>query len=386
MGTEVKISKKKRNIILIIVAVLLVLLALFLFWFFNRKFDVTFKVNDNDTYKIQVKYNQMIKEEDVKKQEELGEDFIDWYEVLSTENDKEVLAEESFDFTTKIKTAKTLRAVYKEKPKTITITFDSKGGSKVNNVVINLGEELNLPKNPTRNGYTFVAWNLKNGTPVYNKAKFDEDVTLYANWKKNEEQISLSLSRSIIHRNGNNTSKATAKVQNSTGKVTYTIDDADCVSIDKNTGALTARETITGSSAKIKAWLNKCAVNGKVVTVTATLPSGKSASAKLTLEKDLELYASNSSIKRGVTITANGKVLPADKEKFYVDANQTVTWSAKADDAYGTCTAVNKTQKSTSYEGNLGAQCTDGNYRNTLITATTPANQKITIKYYRTVN
>lgn len=38
------------------------------------------------------------------------------------------------------------------------------------------------------------------------------------------------------------------------------------------------------------------------------------------------------------------------------------------------------------YEGNLGAQCTDGNYRNTLITAITEANQKLTITYYREVN
>ncbi len=408
MENEVKTSKKKTKSVLIIVTVLLVLLGLFLFWFFNRKFDIIFKVNDNEKYAIQVKYNQTIKEEDIKSNEELGENFIGWYEVISTDNGEEVLAKDSFDFSTKISDNKSLKAVYKakeEKVETITITFDTKGGNKIDSITINKGEELTLPKNPTRNGYTFVTWELKDGTPIYNKAKLNEDTTLYANWKKNEEPkkeepkkeepkkeepkeetIGLSLSRNTIHREGNKTAKAIAKVENASGNVTYTIDDDNCVTIDSKTGELTANDVITGSGAKVKAWLKACAVNGKVVTVTATLPSGKSASTKLTIEKDLELYASFYSLPKHETVTANGKVLPASNEKFSVEANQVVTWSAKADDDTN-CTPVKKTNpKSKNYEGNLGAQCTDGNYRNTLITATTEGNQKITIKYYREVN
>lgn len=402
MKKKEKDSKKKLKITLIIVGALLIVVAVFLFWFFNRKFDVTFKINTTEEYTIKVKYNHKIKEEDIKTNEELGENFIAWYEVESTtEENEEVLAEDSYDFETKIKKDTTLRAVYKavsDTKETITISFNTNGGNKVSSITIEKGGSLTFPANPKKNGYTFAGWTLKNGKSVKNNTTFNEDTTLYASWDKEkentttttttkakEETISLSLSRSVLHRNGNKTSKATAKVENASGEVTYSIDNNVCVKIDSKTGDLTAREAATGTSAKVNAWKNTCAVDGNKVIVTATLPSGKSASATLTIEKDLELYASNSSIKRQATVTENGKTFPAYQEKFYVDANQTVTWSAKAVDN-SSCTPVNKTSKSTSYEGNLGSQCTDGNYRNTYITATTNANQKLTIQYYRQVN
>ncbi len=402
--TEENDSKKKIKIVLIMIGSLLILIGLFLFWFFNRKFDVTFKVNDSNKYVIQVKYNQKIKEKDIKTDKELGENFIDWYEVVSTDNDKEKLAKDNFDFSTKIKGDISLKAVYKGeevKVETVTVTFDTKGGNKIDSVTINKGEELTLPENPTRDGYTFVNWELEDGTTISNKAKLENDTTLYANWKKKEEakkeeakeeepkkeeKISLSLSRSVIHRSGNNTSVATAKVENASGDVTYSIDSNVCVSIDKNTGALTAEDEPTGSAAKIKAWNRTCAVDGNTVTVTATLPSGKSASAKLTIEKDLVLYASYYSISKHLTVTDDGQKSYANGTNFSVEANQTVTWTAKAVDANGNCTPVNKTKESISYEGNTGEQCTDGSYRDTNITATTGANQKITVYYYTGVN
>lgn len=203
---------------------------------------------------------------------------------------------------------------------------------------------------------------------------------------KKEETISLSLSRKVIHRKGYKTSKANAKVENASGDVTYSIGSNVCVTIDAKTGDITANDEPNGSATKINTWKHTCAENGKVVTFTATLPNGKSASVKLTIEKDLILYASNSSIPRSETVTSNGKILSSCENKFSVDANQSVTWSAEADDAYGSCTPTKKTTKSTSYDGNLGAQCTDGNYRNTTVTATTDANQKLSIKYTQVVN
>lgn len=414
MKKETKGLKKKMTISLIIVGVILILLGIFLFWFFNRKFNVNFKINDSENYTIQVKYNQTIKEEDIKNEEQLGEYFIGWYEILNTENDEDILAEESFDFSTKIKSEKNLKAVFEEETieeepvvedgesETIKITFDSNGGSKVSAITLNKGGKLTFPKSPTKSGYTFVNWTTQDGKTVKNKTTFQKDTVLYAKWDKveevkqeeqettkKEETISLSLSRSVIHRNGNKTSKASAKVENASGDVTYAIDNNVCVSINKTTGDLTANEAASGSGAKVRAWKNACAENGKTVKVTATLPSGKSASATLTIEKDLVLSASNGSVKGANTVDANTThaVYPADSNKrFYVDANQTVTWSAKANDAYGTCIPVSVTSKSDSYTGDLKSQCTDGNSRNTYITATTTANQKITIQYYQNIN
>lgn len=402
MEKEVKTSKKMK-IVLIIVAVLLILVAAVLLWFFNRKFDVTFKINDNEKYTIQVKYNKTIKDKDIKSNDELGENFIDWYEVISVEDDSDILAKDSFDFETKIKENKTLKAVYKAEQKeeekeieTIKITFDSKGGSKINSVTINAGAKLSFPKSPTRNGYTFVSWTLANGKEVKNNTVFKENTTLYAKWNKveepkkeepKEETISLTLSRNVIHRNGIKTANAIARVENATGNVTYSIDSNVCVTIDKNTGLVTANDIPEGNGSKIKAWMNSCANDGNTVTITAKLTSGKSASATLAIEKDLVLNASfgNAAEKQNVTQDKQNFDTNRDKE-FSIEANQSVTWSVKPEGTNCTTTSSNNV-KSTNYNGTILAKCNGTpSWERTLVTATTDANQKLSVYYNQVVN
>lgn len=95
----------------------------------------------------------------------MGETFIGWFQIIGEKDGEDVLSDKEFNFSTKITENIKLKVVYKgEKVKeTITITFDSKGGSKVNPITINKGEELNLPKNPTLKGNTFKSWTNKNG-------------------------------------------------------------------------------------------------------------------------------------------------------------------------------------------------------------------------------
>jgi uncharacterized repeat protein (TIGR02543 family) len=76
-----------------------------------------------------------------------------------------------------------------EEVKTFKVTFDSKGGSKVNAQTIECGKALTLPSNPTKSGYTFKGWEDKHGKSILTGAKFTcENVTLYAIWEKNEEK------------------------------------------------------------------------------------------------------------------------------------------------------------------------------------------------------
>lgn len=386
MKKEDKSSKKKTKIVLIVIAVLLVLLGAFLFWFFNRKFDVTFKVNNSEKYTIQVKYNQTINEKDIKEKEELGENFRGWYEIVSTDKGKDVLAKESFDFSTKIKSKKSLKAVYEvQGEETITITFDTKGGNEIDSITINKGEALALPENPTKNGYTFSKWTLENGDTVNNNTEFNEDTTLYANWdkaeepkkeeNKKEEKISLTLSRSIIHRNGYNTSKATANVENASGEVTYEIDNNVCVSINSKTGELTANEAATESGAKIRAWRNTCAVDGKTVTVTAKLPSGKSATATLYIEKDLTLFGTDRNSLEKKEVTRNEMLFNTYSDNtFSIDANQSVT-----------LTSGNPAASCTPSNNNQTYNCTT-NTDTTIVIVATNANQTLSIKYVPEIN
>ena len=43
---------------------------------------------------------------------------------------------------------------------TLTVRFDSNGGSKIDSIKIKKGETLTEPLAPTRDGYTFVEWTL----------------------------------------------------------------------------------------------------------------------------------------------------------------------------------------------------------------------------------
>ena len=307
-----KKDENKKKIIAIISGIILVAIIVFLLWFFNRKFDVTFDMNNGTKEEIvKVKYHQTINKKDIKDQKDLGELFIAWYEVVGIKEKEDVLADKPFDFNTKINRNIKLKALYEEKAKTITITFDSKGGSAVNPITINKGTELILPKNPTYAGYNFRGWYDKNQTPIHNNALLEEDTTLYAKWDRKEEKISLSLSRNTLHVNGIKTATATAKVENPRGKVTYSLSNTNCMTINENTGAISVSSNPKNCS------------NGASITVTAKTPSGKSATAIIYYEKDLALTHESKTYTQNDTIIANDSA-------FTVNANQNVSWNIEA--------------------------------------------------------
>ncbi len=316
-----KIDKNKKKIIAIVSCIILIAIIIFLLWFFNRKFDVTFDLNNGTKEEIiKVKYHQTINEKDIKDQKELGESFIAWYEVVGIKEKKDVLADKPFDFNTKINKNIKLKALYEGKVETITITFDSKGGSTVDPITINKGAELILPKEPTYAGYTFKGWYDTNETPIHNNALLEEDTTLYAKWEKitetktepqKEEKISLSLSRDTLHVNGIKAATATATVENSSGKVTYSLSDTSCMTINENTGAINVVSNPKNCS------------NGATITVTAKTPSGKSATATIYYEKDLVLTHDGKTYTQDDTTSGKSST-------FTVNANQNVSWNIDA--------------------------------------------------------
>lgn len=320
-------NNKKRNIILIVAGLLLLIIILFLLWFFNRKFEVTFDYNNGTKEEaVYVKYNKTINSKDVKTKEDLGEQFIDWYLILEEKDGKDVLADKPYDFKTRINKNTKLKAVYEGVVETITVTFDSKGGSNVDAITINKGTELTLPKNPTYKGYTFKGWVDVNDRPIYDKALLSEDTTLYAKWKKVEEKketpkqekkeeptievkpekITLSLSRDTIHYNGIKTAKASAKVENATGDVTYSLSNTLCMGIDAKTGVITAKN-------------NGACSKGAEIKVYAKTPSGTTAEQTIYYEKDLELTSKGESYSKYASFYG-------DSNGYYVTANQNVTW------------------------------------------------------------
>ena len=397
---EVETSKEKdkKRTILIVVGVVLLAIILFLLWFFNRKFDITFDLNNGTKdIVVKVKYNKVINEKDIKKKEQLGDSFIDWYEVIGTKDNEDVLAKEAFDFKTKIKKNTKIKAVYEGTPETITITFDTRGGSSIDSITINKGGELSLPGNPTYSGYKFVNWEDANGTVIGNNTKFEESTTLYAKWEKveepkketpkpeepkkeepkKEEKISLTLSTTLLHRNGTNTSKATASTENVSGNVVYSVNN-NCVSINSSTGDITANN----DSASCK--------NGGTVTVTATTPGGKTASANLTLEKDLTLTITAGSESKTISYDSPNKEFATPEASFEIIPNiDIVRWWGKCF-YYNNCKYTGSRATLTrAFRGNFEQEIRDtGEVKKdaVIITATTEAGQNLDFKVVKLAN
>lgn len=67
-----------------------------------------------------------------------------------------------------------------KKPITYNVFFETDGGSSVKSQIVEEGNQVKKPANPTRNGYTFAGWTLyeKVGT-TYTKIKDIEGVETY---------------------------------------------------------------------------------------------------------------------------------------------------------------------------------------------------------------
>ena len=71
-----------------------------------------------------------------------------------------------------------------------TITFDSKGGSDIPPQNQMYGELLDLPEDPTREGYEFTGWYVDTACDDAWDVQVDiieSDITLYAGWEKTSE-------------------------------------------------------------------------------------------------------------------------------------------------------------------------------------------------------
>ncbi|MGN1311956.1 MAG: hypothetical protein ACI4U4_02955, partial [Bacilli bacterium] len=178
----------------------------------------------------------------------------------------------------------------------------------------------------------------------------------------------------------------------SNSKVTYSLSSTACAKIDSSTGAITVlSESEMGSNIQI-------CEQGETVTVTGKLPSGKSASVKVNIEKDLagRFYGSNSAYNDRY-IGSSQTVEQGATSEFTIKANQDVTWNASCVDAVDyaqrTCTYIGKTSSTaTIFKGTLAATYTNpsgstsNSYANSKVTFYTKAGQAIVLTINQDIN
>ena len=144
---------------------------------------VTLDLDDGSlTKKVNVKKGEKLEKPETPTRD--GYDFVSWQ-----------LDGKDYDFNKVVEKDITLKATWKEKK--LKVTFDSKGGTAVAAQEISINGVVKAPKEPTKNGWTFVEWQFE-GKKYDFKAEVKTDMTLVATWKlsqtyQKEESITKKL-------------------------------------------------------------------------------------------------------------------------------------------------------------------------------------------------
>ncbi len=95
-----------------------------------------------------------------------------------------------YTFSTPVSNNITLYAEWEDdgscNPNTYVVKFNSNGGSSVKSETVIEGNRATVPVNPTKNGYKFLGWTDKNGRNFNFNTRIYENITLYAEWEKEE--------------------------------------------------------------------------------------------------------------------------------------------------------------------------------------------------------
>lgn len=163
---------QKIGVSISILTILIIIGIIVLSLFSKPIYTVEFITNSDTSIK-----SQKVKAKDkvVVPVEPQREDFIftGWY-----------LNNEEFNFNTKVTKNIILEARWiPEEKKMITLSFDSVGGSVVENIEIEVGTILENIPNPTKEGFLFQGWYYLNKAYIFNKP-IVENMTFIAKWKK----------------------------------------------------------------------------------------------------------------------------------------------------------------------------------------------------------
>lgn len=228
----------------------------------------------------------------------------------------------------------TLKATWiSETADTITIKFDTDGGSKIDDMIVVKGETLKLPQNPTKEGYKFKTWIDKNETPIYDEALLSEDTTLKAVWEKveNKSTSSNNSNSSGNSQTENKTVQATGVKLNTTSKsMTVNTTDKLVATIEPSNAS---DKTVTWSSDNTSVITvdkngNIKAVGLGEANITVKTANGKTATAKVISDvKNITLSVENQTISKYGTIKSTTITANIDSNGYNVP-NSLITWSA----------------------------------------------------------
>ncbi len=163
--------KDKKLPLIIGIILLLAVVGVILYFVLNKKITITFIDDSTTVQTLKIKKGEKITLPDVDKE---GYNFEGWYY-----NGNKVSKDDTFSKDTTIVGKWIIVGA-----STMTFTFDTVGGNKIEPLTVECDTEFHLPT-PTKSGYKFLEWRDKNEIVISYETKLVcEDVELKANWEQ----------------------------------------------------------------------------------------------------------------------------------------------------------------------------------------------------------
>lgn len=236
----------KNKLLIIIGSIIAAIAIIFIVLSTNNKQEITYNVFFNtdggtpiDTQVVN-KGQQVTKPVDPIKD---GYTFIEWtYEG------------ETYDFTHEVTSDLTLTAKWiklEDDVETFIVKFESNGGTTISNQIVAKGNKIEKPVNPTKDGYTFVGWTLKD--EIYNFDNIvEENIELKAKWEKVKDTTTTNTSNKKTTTTTTTTKPATTTTTTTTTKPTPTPEEKYTVTFNSNGGSSVSSQTVVKGSKAIQ--------------------------------------------------------------------------------------------------------------------------------------
>ena len=128
---------------------------------------------------------------------------------------------ETYDFNSNVTSNIKLEAKWhkiQEDVQTFIVSFNSEGGTTIENQIVEKSSKAIKPAEPVKEGYSFKGWMLNENEYDFNKV-VTEDICLKASWEKNKEDNNIQVNNSTSNKNQEQTN-STNVVKVKTPKIT----------------------------------------------------------------------------------------------------------------------------------------------------------------------
>ncbi len=181
----------RKGLFFTIIFLILIAMGLSYYVLFMNDKEITITFNTNS----EIKTNSLV----IKKGDSInlptlerdGYIFLGWY-----------IGEEKIDSSYKFDKTSFVNARWENinKVEVYIVSFDSEGGTVIENQTVKKGEKVVKPENPIMTGYTFVEWQLSGVAYDFN-TPVTSDITLVAKWEENSTTTKTTYNITLIDRN-----------------------------------------------------------------------------------------------------------------------------------------------------------------------------------------